>query len=80
MVLVMRWVLPQRSPGRLPAPSPFGGGVYPRVSRASLALPSREMCAPPSALALSMRPLTVLVRPVHSAGRRHKLGVHGGLL
>ena len=50
------------------------------MSAVSLALPSREMCVPATALALSLRPLTILVRHVHSAGRRHKLGVHGDLI
>ena len=44
------------------------------------AVSSHDMCAPPTALALSMRPLTVLVRPLRSTGRRHELGVHGDLM
>ena len=46
----------------------------------SLALPSREMCVPATALALSLRPLTVLVRPLRSAGRRYELSVHGDVM
>ena len=55
----------------------FQRGVNPRVSAVSLALPSREMCVPATALALSLRPLTVLIRPLRSAGRRYELSVHG---
>ena len=50
------------------------------MSAVSLALPSREMCVPATALALSLRPLTVLVRPLRSAGHRYELGVHGDLI
>ena len=50
------------------------------MSAVSLALPSREMCVPATALALSLRPPTVLVRPLRSAGHRYELGVHGDLI
>ena len=50
------------------------------MSAVSLALPSREMCVPATALALSLRPLTVLVRPLRSAGRRYELSVYGDLM